>query len=203
VWLNSDYVVIYDRATTLHSGLFKQIHFSLVNPPVISGNVATETMPDNQQLFIQTLLPLAPALSSFDGAVNLNPIAELEPTRYIYQVADPALPSDTRFLHVLQGADPGAAMAPATYQQSTSGTAFDGAVFGSAAVYFPVSATAPFGGTTLTAPAGVHTLLVTGLAPGTSYGVSIQPNGSGKVVTVATSGAVSTTDAAGVMELSF
>jgi hypothetical protein len=203
VWLNNDYVVIYDRATTLHSGLFKQVHFSLVNPPVISGNVATETMPDNQQLFITTLLPLVPAMSSFNGAANLNPIAELEPTQYIYQVADPALPSDTRFLHVLQGADPGAAMAPATYQQSTSGVAFDGAVFGSAAVYFPVSATAQFTGTTVSTPVGVHTLLVTGLVPSTSYGVSILPNGSGHVVAIATGGAVSTTDTAGVLELSF
>jgi hypothetical protein len=44
---------------------------------------------------------------------------------------------------------------------------------------------------------------VTGLAPSTSYGVSILPNGSGKVVTIATGGAVSTTDTAGVLELSF
>ncbi len=203
MWLNNDYVVIYDRATTNHSGLFKQVHFSLVNPPVISGNVATETMPDNQQLFIQTLLPLAPALSSFNGAVNLNPIADLEPIQYIYQVADPSLPSDTRFLHVLQGADPGAPMAPATYLQSTNGTAFDGAVFSTMAVYFPVSATAQFTGTTLTAPAGVHTLLVTGLTPNASYAVSIVPNGSANVVTVATGGASATADAAGVIELAF
>jgi uncharacterized repeat protein (TIGR02543 family) len=201
VWLNNDYVVVYDRATTQHSGLFKQIHLSLVNPPSITGNVATETMPDNQQLFIQTLLPQNPALSFFDGAVNLNPIAELEPTRYIYQVADSATPSDTRFLHVLQGADPGAPMATATYQQSTSGTPFDGAVFGTAAVYFPVSASAPFTGTTVSAPAGVQTLLVTGLAPNNSYGISVQPNGSGNVVSIAAGGVGATTDAAGVLDL--
>jgi hypothetical protein len=203
VWLNNDYVVVYDRATTLHAGLFKQIHLSLVNPPVINGNVATETMPDNQQLFIQTLLPLAPALSSFNGAANLNPIADLEPTQFIYQVADPALPTDTRFLHVLQGADPGAPMTPATYVQSTSGTSFDGAVFGSAAVFFPVSTALPFAGTTVSVPAGVQTLLVTGLASGAVYGLTIQPNGSGNVVTVATSGTGGVADAAGVLELSF
>ena len=94
-------------------------------------------------------------------------------------------------------------MAPATYQQSTSGTPFDGAVFGSAEVYFPVSATEQFTGTTVSTPVGVHTLLVTGLAPSTSYGVSILPNGSGHVVNIATGGAVSTTDTAGVLELSF
>jgi hypothetical protein len=201
LWLNNDYVVIYDRATTVHSGLFKQVHFSLVNPPVISGNVATETMPDNQQLFITTLLPLVPALSSFNGAANLNPIAELEPTQYIYQVADPALPSDTRFLHVLQGADPSAAMAPATYQQSTGGMAFDGAVFGSAAAYFPVSATLPFGGTTLTLPASVQLLLVTGLTPNASYGVTTQSGAATNVVTITAGGAGTIADAAGVIEV--
>jgi hypothetical protein len=46
-------------------------------------------------------------------------------------VEDPAKPSDTRFLHVLQGADPGAPV------QSTGGDAFDGAVFASSSVYFP------------------------------------------------------------------
>jgi len=201
MWLNNDYVVIYDRATTIHSGLFKQVHFSLVNSPVISGNVATETMQDNQQLFIQTLLPQTPALSYFNGAANLNPIADLEPTQYIYQVADPALPTDTRFLHVLQGADPGAAMVPATYLQSTNGTAFDGAVFGSQAVYFPQSATTAFAGTTISAPSGVQTLLVTGLTPGASYGVTILPNGSGYVVTVTPGGVGAISDAAGVLNI--
>ena len=201
VWLNNDYVVVYDRATTAHSGLFKQVHFSLVNAPALNGNVATETMPDNQQLFIQTLLPQVAAPSYFNGAANLNPIADLEPTQYIYQVADPALPADTRFLHVLQGADPGVQMAPATYLQSTAGTAFDGAEFATMVVYFPKSATAPFTGTTLSAPAAAETMWVTGLAPNTTYGVSIQHGGSGYVVAIAAGGAGGTTDAAGVLEL--
>jgi hypothetical protein len=46
LWLNnaapnntagSDYIVIYDRATTLHSGLFKKFNLSLVNAPVTQG----------------------------------------------------------------------------------------------------------------------------------------------------------------------
>jgi len=43
-------------------------------------------------------------------------------------------------------------------------------------------------GTTVSAPAGVKTLLVTGLTPGASYGVTILPNGSGYVVTVTPGG---------------
>jgi hypothetical protein len=203
VWLNNDYIVVYDRATSQNSGLFKRFNLSLVTNPVINGNVATETMADGQQLFIQTLLPLHPSASAVDGAVNLNPIAELEPTQYIYTVEDPTLPVDTRFLHVLQGADPGAAMSPAAYLQSSSGTAFDGAAFSAIAVFFPVSATTAFAETTLSVPAGVHTALVTELAPNASYNVSIQSGGTGNVISITPNGTGSTTDGAGVLKLTF
>jgi hypothetical protein len=92
-------------------------------------------------------------------------------------------------------------MVPATYLQSTNGTAFDGAVFGSQAVYFPQSATTAFAGTTISAPSGVQTLLVTGLTPGASYGVTILPNGSGYVVTVTPGGVGAISDAAGVLNI--
>jgi hypothetical protein len=154
-------------------------------------------------LFIQTLLPLNPSASAVYGAGNLNPIAELEPTQYIYTVQDPSLPVDTRFLHVLQGADPAVAMSPATYLESSSGTAFDGAVFGSAAVFFPVSATAPFAATTLTVPAGVHSALVTGLAPGATYSASSQSSGASNVISIASNSTGYTADAAGVLVLTF
>jgi len=198
VWLNNDYIVVYDRATSVHSALFKRFNLSLVTNPAIKGNVATETLASGQQLFVQTLLPQTPSLTAVYAAGNLNPIAELEPTQYVFTVEDPAKPSDVRFLHVLQGADPGAPMAPAVRVQSTSGTAFDGAVFGSAAVYFPVAAGA-FAGTTLPAPAGVHTALVTGLAPNASYGVSV----AGNAISVLPGGAGATADGAGVLRITF
>ncbi|HEV3312537.1 MAG TPA: hypothetical protein VG815_18645, partial [Chloroflexota bacterium] len=56
VWLNGDFVVIYDRATS-KSGLFKRENFELVNPPAISGDTVTEVTPDGQRLFLQSLLP--------------------------------------------------------------------------------------------------------------------------------------------------
>jgi hypothetical protein len=203
VWLNNDYIVVYDRTTSVNSGLFKRFNLALVTKPVISANVATETMPDGQQLFIQTLLPLSPSMSTMNGAANLNPIAELEPTQYIYTVQDPTLPVDTRFLHVLQGADPGAAMSAAGYVQSSSGTAFDGAVFGAAAVFFPVSATTPFAGTALSVPAGVNTVLVSGLKPNASYSASIQASGASSVISIASSGSGYVADAAGMLVLNF
>jgi hypothetical protein len=203
VWLNHDYVVVYDRATSLHAGLFKRFNLSLVTNPVISGNVATETLVSGQQLFIQTLLPQHASLTVVYGAGNLRPIAELEPTQYIYTVEDPTRPVDTRFLHVLQGADPGAAMATATYVQSTSGTVFDGAVFSNTAVYFPVSSSGSFTATTFVAPAGVHTMLVTGLAANANYGVTVQASGNGNVISIAPGSTGAHTDAAGVLILSF
>lgn len=202
VWLDNDYIVTYDRATTDQSGLFKIYNLSLVTEPQIAGNTATETMPDGQHLFIQTLLPASPTLSSFNGAANLNPIAELEPTQFIYQVQDASNPMDTRFLHVLQGADSGTPMALASYLQSSGATDFDGAAFGSFAVFFPQSATAAFGGATFTLPTGVHTLLVTGLTPNAGYSVIVQANAGGDIVTVNANGS-SMADNAGVLMATF
>jgi hypothetical protein len=198
VWLNNDYIVVYDRATSIHSGLFKRFNLCLINVPAINGSVTTETNPSGQQLFIQTLLPRNAAISTFNGAVNLNPIADLEPTRYNLVIQDPTNPSDTRFLHVLQGADAGASMAAATYLKSTSGTTFDGAAFAGTAVYFPVNVIAAVTATTLPAPAGVHTMLITGLPPNTGYQISAQPGS----VTISPNGAT-TSDTAGVLKVTF
>ena len=197
VWLNNDYIVVYDRATSVHSG-FKRFNLSMVANPAINGKVAKETLASGQQLFVQTLLPQNASLTSRFAAGDLNPIAQLEPTQFVMTVQDPTNPTDTRFLHVLQGADPGAPMAAASYLQSTAGTSFDGAVFGSTAVYFPVNANASFMGTTLPTPAGVHTLLATGLAANGAYSSGVQP---GSVVI--TAGGASSADGAGGLRVSF
>jgi len=202
VWLNNDFIVVYDRATTLNSGLFKRFNLSLVTNPTINGNIATETMPSGQHLFIQTLLPLDATSSAMYGAGNLSPIAELEPTQYIFTVQDPSGPADTRFLHVLQGADPGAQMAPATYLQSTGGVAFDGAIFANSAIYFPVNASGAFTGTTLTAPNSVTVMLVTGLTANATYNVSIQSGGAGNTVSISP-GAGAAADSGGVLRVIF
>jgi hypothetical protein len=202
-WLGGDYIVVYDRATSLHSGLFKRFNLSLVNNPTITGNTATETMADGQQLYIQTLLPAQASLTSVYGAGNLNPIAIMEPTRYIFTVEDPTRPVDTRFLHVLQAADAGKPMIKATYLQSAQGTAFDGATFGSAAVFFPRSANGQFNATTFTVPAGVHILLVTGLTPGASYGTSVQTGSAGTTVVITPGVAGAITDSAGMLSLNW
>jgi hypothetical protein len=201
LWIDSDYIVVYDRATSLNTGLFKRFNLSLVANPAVHGNTVRDTLPSGQQLFVQTLLPHNPSITSFNGAATLNPIADLEPTQYILQVQDPSNPLNARFLHVLQGADPGATMAPATYLQSTSGPAFDGAAFGATVVYFPVSDNGVSGGFTLPAPAGVTTMFVTGLTPGAGYSFSVQTSAAGKTVVITASGSGSLADVAGVLKI--
>jgi len=202
LWLNGDNIVIYDRATSIHTGLFKTFNMCLQDAPTINGNVATEVMPDGQQLFVQTLLPLNATLSSVYAAGNLSPHSELDPMQYVLTDLDPTLPSDTRFLHVLQGADATASMVPAAYIQSASGTPFDGAVFGSSAVFFPVSATSTLAATTFNLPATATTFVVAGLTPSTSYGVTAAVTANGKTVTLTPGGAGSTTDTAGLLKVS-
>ena len=201
LWLNNDYIVVYDRATSVHPGLFKRFNLSLVANPAVNGNAATEALPSGQQLFIQTLLPLSPSLTSFNGAANLTVVADLEPTQFVYQVQDPTNPADTRFLHVLQGADQGVAMVPAVYRQSMAGTAFDGAEFGGNDVWFPVSGNGGFSSTTLPASAAVSTVLVTGLTPNGSYGVSAAPGSSGNLISITAGPGNATADAAGVLRI--
>ena len=203
VWLDNDYIVVYDRATSLNDGLFKRFNMSLETKPIINDRMAAETLMSGQRLFVQTLLPHSPTLSAIYAASNLNPIAQLEPTRYIFTVEDPNKPADVRFLLVLQGADPGAAMVPSIYVRSTSGASFDGAVFGSAAVYFPVRGQMSFTETTLSAPVGVHTMLVTGLTENASYSVSIRANGKGYVITITPQSTGARADSGGVLRVTF
>ena len=201
IWLNNDYIVVYDRATSIHPNLFKRFNLCLVNSPKIAGNKATQTMDSGQQLFIQTLLPLNPSLTVNTPLISPSAVAQLEPTRYIFTAEDPTKPSDVRFLHVLQGANTGVTMTSAAYLKSTSGTAFDGAAFGNTAVYFPVLGNGSFTGTTLSVTAAVNAVFVTGLASQTSYTFSR----SGNVITIApgSAGATAKTDNAGVLKLTF
>jgi Divergent InlB B-repeat domain len=198
MWLNNDYIIVYDRATSNKSGLFKRWNLTLITNPAIIGNVATETLPSGQQLFVQSLLPAGASITARNVVADLTTIAELENAQYVMTIQDPSNPTDTRFLHVLQGANAGAAMVPAARVQSTTGTAFDGAVFGSSVVYFPVSAGPSSVSSTLPAPAGIHTAWITGLTPNGSYAVSV----AGGAITIA-GGAGSTADAAGVLRLTF
>lgn len=198
LWLNADFVVLYDRATSKNPGLFKRWNLTLITNPAISGHVATETLASGQKLFVQSLLPASSTLVARNVIADLTTVGELEPAQYVMTIEDPSHPADIRFLHVLQGADGGAAMTPATHVTSNSGTTFDGASVGTNVVWFPVNALASFKGTVLQAPAGTHTAYVTGLAPNGAYSVSVS---GGSIVVNPGSGA--TADAAGLLRITY
>lgn len=201
LWLNRDTIVIYDRATTIHPNLFKTFNVNTATPPVISGSVSTETMSDGQKLFVQTLLPASPSITFQNGAANLFGISDLEPMTYILTVQDPTMPKDARFLHVLQGADAGAAMVAASHVASTSGTAFDGAVFGNNAVFFPVNI-GTVSTTTLNVPFSHGTVMIAGLTPSGTYGVTTTPLSSGVAIKINSGGTGYTADTAGLLAIS-
>lgn len=199
-WIKDDYIVIYDRATSKHAGLFKRFNLSLVTSPLISGQSATETMADGQRLFIHTLLPENATITSREAASDLNPVADLEPTRYVMTVEDASNPADTRFLHVLEGADHGVNPAAVSGLASTGGTKFDGALVGSTALMFIHNSTqtAGFASTTYAEPSTVTGNYVAGLKPGAGYKVVKTVNGRSINVTVSIGGKMAA-DAAGVL----
>ena len=69
-------------------------------------------------------------------------------------------------------------------------------------MFFAVDAALPFGGTTLSVPAGVHTVFVTGLAANTGYQVQVVPGATGATITVSAAGGVMS-DAAGLVKIVF
>ena len=139
LWLKPDRIVVYDRATSQTGGLFKRFNLAVTGTPSINGSVITSTTPSGQHLFISSLLPAGTGRTITANPVGpeLNPIAQLEPSRYRLTVEDATCPTDVRFLHVLQGADANVSTADAaSLVQSTGGTAFDGALLPGAVVLF-------------------------------------------------------------------
>jgi hypothetical protein len=207
VWLEPDYVITYDRATSKTANRFKRYWLQLPAQPSISGNRATVVTPKGQQLFVTSLSPDGAAIS----AAALQPpdggsIADGEPMKFRMKIEAPGGPKDVRFLTVLQGADPGAAPAQVSSIQSSGagGTPFAGAVVagaggtGGTAVLFPVDLNPGFSTLQISIPAGTSTLMVTGLGPGASYDVGVQGSGANAQVQV-TPGTQQKADDGGVL----
>jgi hypothetical protein len=202
LWLKPDYILVYDRATSQTAGLFKRFNLALTAAPTVSGNVITTTTPGGQNLYVTILLPGGGTVTSTAIGNSLNPMAELEPSTYRAVIEDPSDPTDTRFLHVLQGTDSGVAPTTATLVQSSSGSAsaMQGAIVGQTAVLFAVSGTATFIGTTYSVPAGVNQHYITGCVPGAFYAVTIGSTPTGSTISIAPAVASSfQADSAGVL----
>jgi len=200
-WLQPDFIVVYDRATTKSDKRFKRFHLVTTGDPDVKGQLGTFTTPKGQRLFLQTLLPKTATMTA-TLAKPFNQIAEGEPSKTKILVEDPAQPKDIRFLHVLQGADAGASPADTSAVQSTSGTAFAGAAVGAFCAVFPVDLAASFTTTTYAVPSRVTAHLVAGLKPGASYDVTTKITGATIEVTVAPGSAYKADDA-GVVTIGF
>jgi hypothetical protein len=206
VWLNPDYVVVYDRATTGHTGRTKQLNLDLVAAPSISGSTAT-AVKSGQKVTIQSLLPAGATIAEqhfwkTDPSQEMDRVADLSVSTNRLVIADPKKPADTRFLTVVQGTDSGVSAATAAAIHSTGGTPFDGAVVANTAVVFPVTAASNIATTTFSVPSTVTRILITGLQRSKGYDVTITPAGDTKTVT-AKIGTSQQSDDGGVIGIGF
>lgn len=198
IWLKPDHIVVYDRATSLHSG-FKHFNLAVTAQPSLNGNVIETTTPGGQHLYVTSLLPANGSFSSVAIGNALNPQAELDPSTYRIVIEDPTNPANTRFLHVLQGANASVPADAATLIHSTSGTPMDGAIIGNTVVMFIYDSTQPLGTTSFTVPANANEHYVTGCTPGGYYNVVITNVAGGSAVTVSPAATGVQADAAGVL----
>jgi hypothetical protein len=183
VWLQPDVLVIYDRAETKTAGRFKRVWLHYANQPTVSGNVITARTPNGQQLFVTSLLG---GIIAADQP-NEPDLADGEPMHW--RTKTESTDQKARFLHILEGADSGAARTVPTLVQSTT---HDGALVGGTVVMFPKDL-----GATSAAwsdPPNATRHLVTGLQPNTKYDVAV----SGSAISVQP-GTHNTTDDAGVL----
>ncbi len=201
VWLQPDYIFVYDRASSKTAGRFKRFWLQTPTQAAVSGKQATMTTEKGQQLFVTTLLPQ-------DAIVASEPVdtygeentAQEEPMKYRLRVEAPGGPQNVRFLNVLQGADAGASPDPATLIESTGGTPYAGAVAHGVAVMFPVDLGDNFSSLTYTAPSDATAHLITGLTPNAGYDAEVTSTGGSVQVSVKP-GSKYTADDGGVLVL--
>jgi hypothetical protein len=202
LWINPDFIVIYDRATSLHSGLFKRFNLNYAITPTIAAlpnsTLITQTTAKGQQLHVQSLLPIGASVSLVPLDNSVTNIAMLESMTGRIVIEAPGNPADTRFLHVLQGADSGVAATPAGVVQSTAGTNYEGAVVGNTAVLFARNYGAAVSTTTYTTADTVTQHFVTGLTPGASYTASAAIGDGNTTITISAGGPL-IADSAGVI----
>jgi len=211
VWLEPDFIALYDRAETTATNRFKRFWLNLPYTPTITGTLADATTPNGQHLFVTTLLPLnaTPVVTASDPTLETWALADYDPMQVRLKVEAPGQPQRARFLHVLQGADANAAPAPVTLIQSISGTLFTGAVVSDTALLFPIdlglvtsaiiTTGAPFIGTTYTVTANITRHLITGLRPHGGYTVVTQTVGGAFQITLTPNGVQVFADSGGVL----
>ena len=197
VWIKPDFVITYDRAETANTSQnrFKQVWVQTANQATVIGNRATAVNNSGQQLIITSLLPANAAITT--EQTDIGEAAAAEPIKFRVKIDAVGQPQIVRFLTIFQGADSGASPENATYIQSAGGASFEGVVIHGVAVLFPHNMNDGISMSSLsyTVPAGVNIHMITGLAPNTSYSVSM-----GSTITISP-GAGMPSNAGGVLIL--
>jgi hypothetical protein len=206
VWINPDYVVVYDRATTGKPNRFKRFNLVLMNKPAITGSIARISI-NGQTLTVQSLMPANATVREehfwkTDPSQEFSQPSLLEMANDRLVIEDTANPSDVRFLTILQGTDASVSADQATAIHSTSGTPYDGAWFRNTSVVFPTTVGQTLTWTSYNLPSSITRHLITGLTPGTAYDVKINSGGGTTTVTVAP-GTALVADIGGVIGIGF
>lgn len=198
VWLKPDWVVLYDRADA-PADRFKRVWWQLPVAPVVNGLQARMNSTGGQQLFITALLPAGATMRLLDPANDgvAETVATHEPMTQRVMVEAPVA-AQARFLHLVQGADSGAAPTPATLIMTEDG--FVGLAVNQTAVLFAEDWDQPFAQLHYTAPVGVSQHIITGLTPGAGYNATVTTADAGVTVTLL-AGGNAVADEAGVLAL--
>lgn len=198
VWLKPDWVVVYDRADA-PADRFKRVWWQLPVAPAVNGLQARMNSAGGQQLFITALLPAGATMRLVDPADDgvAETVATHEPMTQRVMVEAPAAPQ-ARFLHLVQGANSGAAPTPATL--ITTDDSFVGLAVNQTAVLFAEEWDQPFVQLRYTAPVGVGQHIITGLTPGAGYTATVTTADAGVAVTLL-AGGNAVADEAGVLVL--
>jgi hypothetical protein len=188
IWIKPDHIVVYDRAASVHSGLFKRFNLNLVATPAISGHTVTEVTSGGQQLFAQTILPTNAAIA-YVPINSITTLSQEEPSVGRVSIEDTNDPVSIRFLHVLQGAKAKAAQDVATHVISTGGNAFEGVSVRGVVALFPINVLSNnFTSMTYLVPVGITNHYVAGLAANAGYTVTQIILGGSLQVTVTPGG---------------
>ena len=206
VWLNPDHVIVYDRANSAQPNEFKRFNLVLMNTPTITGQTAS-IVANGQALTVQVVMPPTATIReqhfwTTNPSQEVNTVSELDTSDDRLIIEDPSNPMSLRLLTVLQGTDAGVAADAASPIHSVAGAAFDGVTIKNTAVVFPSSIARPATATTYTVPATVTRHLITGLAPGGGYNVTLSTVANVTTVAV-TTGSMYTADVGGVIGIGF
>jgi hypothetical protein len=202
VWQKPDHVLIYDRASSKSANRFKRFNLNLPTQAMVTGNLTSVMTNSGQQLFVNTLLPEGAAPAVEKPAPLYGDAATDEPMAYSLRVEAPGNPQKVRFLHVLQGADPGATPDRVQLVRTTVGTPFEGAVLKNIVTLFPVDLAARFTSIQYGVPANTRTHRITGLTAKAGYRVTVETIGPEFRVMVTAGGSDKFADEGGVLEFS-